>query len=98
MSEHTPGPWSVAVDRWWAVVSIGDYKTVASAAGPARGFKEEAANARLIAAAPDMLEALEWIRSMDWNIGELCDRIDTAIAKAKGEVAITGAAGEDAAH
>ena len=55
-----------------------------------RGFNLKAAkaNANLISAAPDMLEALEevarWTDDEDW-IGYDLDQIKAAIAKAKGE-------------
>lgn len=48
--------------------------------------KEEEANARLIAAAPDLLEALENIENDDGHIPEkIWAMRNAAIAKAKGE-------------
>lgn len=53
--------------------------------------EEQAANARLIAAAPELLEALEWaLRAMEarnplWAEGERFVAARAAIAKAKGE-------------
>jgi len=67
MSAHTPGPWSVELARgkdgepcYYAVVAPPtaehSWNPVASTWGAANG-----ANARLIAAAPDLLAALEEI-------------------------------------
>src|SRR5271165_5079056 len=58
-AEHTPGPW-----RWWRVLAVEGVAggIVIADCGPSRsGYcdSETEANARLIAAAPDMLEALK---------------------------------------
>lgn len=73
-AQHTPGPWSQSHRRrhdgmYSTEVYCADGYTIASCAwyprpvDPATGtigtYRE--ANARLIAAAPDLLEALEWI-------------------------------------
>ena len=96
MSKHTPGPW-----RYWACKvdsranpPMYDYAQFANPNGhvfraPLRYMREE--DARLIAAAPDLLEALVMVRDAD----EDCKRdglptippaarakIDAAIAKA----------------
>lgn len=63
MSQHTPGPWKITSE--WSHVGLG---TVTSIKGPdgydiadMAGQDELAeANARLIAAAPEMLAALQW--------------------------------------
>jgi len=61
MSEHTLGPWHV----WHETHVMGDDRLVAACGGYSNNVKpaydENAANARLIAAAPDMLEALKYI-------------------------------------
>ena len=94
MSSHTPGPWKVC----------GDLRSVCSLQGPewnarrsrnicrmqdARLTKEtQEANARLIAAAPDLLEALKNI--LDCKRCVICDEAKSevlkAINKAGGEV------------
>lgn len=62
MSKHTPGPWEL---RGRTVKGPhpryeGELRTVASAQWSKGTWKDEAeANARLIAAAPDMLQALQ---------------------------------------
>ena len=93
-AEHTPGPWEVAPDPWWAITSIQDGATVATAA-PLFGrfnMEEEKSNARFIAAAPDMEKALEmYIQAEDSDptfveqfiwAGEAAR---AALAKARGE-------------
>jgi len=60
MSAHTPGPWLVrpaeVTSGWGLCVGNGKH-IVAQLKGPAGA--EKVANARLIAAAPEMLEALQ---------------------------------------
>jgi len=81
MSKHTPGPWKVHLvdgalivdDAGWEVAEAsGDYDTDAD---------RMEANARLIAAAPDLLAALKHARSQMQHPDEL---IDAAIDKAEG--------------
>lgn len=71
MSAHTPGPWlanqgTIETDhphRTWRVV--------AHACGEESGLEsEQVANARLIAAAPDLLDALEQIEGRCARISE----------------------------
>lgn len=99
MSAHTPGPWLITdsgtfvyalngrgSNRFWLSVS---------AAGPDHATQaEREANARLIAAAPELLEALQWYVDNDGtNIGQPgnepyeagLNRARAAIAKATGE-------------
>ena len=100
MSGHTPGPWTRLDLGKWQGVDIGPK---ASGETPCivhwSGFdscglpqREYAANARLIAAAPDLLEALEMVRDADddykadglQRIPSIARaKIDAAIAKAK---------------
>lgn len=83
MSEHTPGPWSVSGLVRPAVV-IGDEVIRLGA-----GTEEWKANARLIAAAPELLEALQnvcglmKIRCQDR--GGYYEHAMSVIAKATGE-------------
>jgi len=94
---HTPGPWFVGFspdmdgesgeygpDVYDSEVGVfavidGEPETVA------QPYLE--ANARLIAAAPEMLEALERIRdeSGPFNLGEMRKLVESAIRKARGE-------------
>ena len=88
MSAHTPGPWVLngvmALDtRLWIVsipgeqarIEVADYST------------ESESNAHLIAAAPDLLEALEALVKVDAEDGaddEYLRVARAAIAKARG--------------
>ena len=102
MTKHTPGPWKAFPDNGNLVRNVaGGGGTVAHVQGhPAKyqtvkDYHEIVeANARLIAAAPELLEALEELidqcihaeGSMDYNYGKFeLERAEKAIAKAKGE-------------
>ena len=100
MSAHTPGPWAddkAAHDAPYQDIDIkaGSHRTVCTIwidDAPVHDFNaEQNANARLIAAAPDLLEALEdLIRNHKENKGEGLGigplmKAKAAIAKAKGE-------------
>ena len=104
-TKHTPGPWRISGES--ATTVQADYRAINSEGGvliaralgyPNSGYfpsdDEAAANARLIAAAPELLEALEALRD---NVGTcICydesarefnawEMAKAAIAKAKGE-------------
>jgi len=92
-TQHTPGPWEIdEVDKGFSAQIL----------GPSTGFcrdilatlpmewAESEANARLIAAAPELLEALQKIATVDMGGGFLgaqaCRKVAlAAIAKARGE-------------
>ena len=87
MEKHTPGPWRVEDDKY----ILANKKLVAKIVGGPQGKK---ANARLIAAAPELLEALEFvltaIRWSGWSIDdpkwkEPMVKARRAIVKANGE-------------
>jgi hypothetical protein len=75
---YTPGPWTVTIDESPA------RGPVAYVNGPPiydTAFEPD--DARLIAAAPDLLEALQEVRDyMREGRGGFWDRVDVAIAKA----------------
>jgi len=88
---HTPGPWltTESTEHWGRVnVTIQAAFTVNDIATAWQGNTEtNRANAQLIAAAPDLLEALievfednELVNSVSW-----IDKASTAIAKARGQ-------------
>jgi hypothetical protein len=87
--KHTPGPWRVGKRAKMRIVA-GDDDTVASTGGDPTMPAE--ANARLIAAAPDMYEALGALLELHGGIMNGCDcesckialRARAAIAKAEG--------------
>lgn len=93
-SKHTPGPWVIDGHNMSSIIRCtapkghpdakhvcGDYETIADCKGD--NWK---ANARLIAAAPDMLEALR--QCSDWFIGGGIEpdgeALQRLIAKAEG--------------
>ena len=83
---HTPGPWTASEHGAYAdyngnsTIILGDDLRIAVVLGSDN--EETNANARLIAAAPDLLEALEALLEGDFNVAE---KARAAIAKAKGE-------------
>lgn len=98
MSGHTPGPWRVnqhehADGELW--LSIG-HKDDERWIGPVADIKylvtrpdEQWANARLIAAAPDLLHALKEMRASAW-----CSENQRALAIQLAEAAIAKAEGK----
>ena len=103
MSKHTPGPWEVSY-KFGRSGLIGPVRTtndypVASVTGYYEVAGQTEPNARLIAAAPELLEALEKLLGLydlathdeydgtDLLVGLLADAdfARAAIAKAKGE-------------
>ena len=103
--KHTPGPWVVGasdfLDQWVCIDAPSgdpdlDYESwegVAMAYGceesPSEGLEKAKANARLIAAAPELLEALEGLLVVSpHDTPEAYNYVSNAraaIAKAKGE-------------
>ena len=59
MNKHTPRPWIVNGTNIFQYDHSGRVVAIASCSVIALPYKEHQANARLIAAAPDMLEALK---------------------------------------
>jgi hypothetical protein len=92
MSKNTPGPWLVAPDGNVVSGQAGIVERIAVSIFCSKERRD--ANARLIAAAPEMLEALEMadelidqlvIDNTD-NYAEERAKIRAAIATAKGEI------------
>ena len=89
---HTKGPWEQS-DIWICAGKINREITKGRKKICVMSFErnftnpERNSNAHLIAAAPDLLEALETIENDDGKIpGWLWDRITKAVARAKGAV------------
>jgi hypothetical protein len=92
MPEHTPGPWTIDLDydrdghhginseaRMWKAVA----ECSANTLGAAKVSQDEAeANAHLIAAAPELLEALEEVVAISDRKHNAWDKAHAAIAKA----------------
>lgn len=94
MSKHTPGVWHWMYTHLGKAIDIGapDGSNVALIHGPEENGPEEfEANARLIAAAPDLLESLvlmrtEMVRSeTQASFDRAMAAADAAIAKATGQ-------------
>lgn len=96
LQAFTPGPWKVNDDRadelaagaqpsGWVSIRANKYDTVASAYN--RGYETNMANARLIAAAPELLAALEPFAKFACDEPNDCFncRARRAVNKAKGE-------------
>jgi hypothetical protein len=74
MSKHTPGPWKAQprefpegqwfLEGQWEVVSTCKTERLIAEAAPHIDSDSEEANARLIAAAPELLEALEYLAAI----------------------------------
>lgn len=96
MSKHTPGPWFIAQTELW---SASPYKFGVQVVADLHQSSHMEANANLIAAAPDLLEACEDFRNVlrskirDGKYREEYAeafyqaerRMDRAIAKARGD-------------
>lgn len=97
MSKHTPGPWFETVVPTSAGSAINIHSAdhriaIIYVDGIRKGIDDELprsienrANARLIAAAPELLEALQDLCSFDLLTQEKWDKARAAIAKATGE-------------
>jgi hypothetical protein len=95
MSKHTKGPWEV--DKIASMHVQSGRRGVCSTGGysnnqecPIKIEEENQANAHLIAAAPDMLEALEEVLNIkDYDTAEKCEEVRekarAIVAKARGE-------------
>lgn len=87
MSKHTPGPWKkvFASNNFEVQNSIGKCVADAWSYDIDEDQDQMTANANLIAAAPDLLEALEAVYMMSTRNPEAWDMARAAIARAKGE-------------
>ena len=89
MSNHTPGPWKANFAISGEVYIFGGDRNFARVFDEWRDEANQEANARLIAAAPDLLEALEAImrypKISEYVGSELANKADAALAKARGE-------------
>lgn len=91
MSKHTPGPWTyrkLGVRAITYAITSGSTSIAATTDSKARKAEEQIPNARLIAAAPEMYEALVWIlqyiESPDSFKAPAIEKVRAAIRKAEG--------------
>ena len=84
MSNHTPGPWS---NDYGVEIRAGEFRPICGMRFPFDSEQNQA-NARLIAAAPELLEALEKIAQINpydtSSMGYVVGLARAAIAKATG--------------
>lgn len=87
-TKHTPGPWIVQ-EKYPFHVMTSDGFAVADTDLSYSSLDEQsqAANARMIAAAPELLEALRSARCCVKDDSAVAKMIDAAIAKATGDAA-----------
>ena len=92
MSGFTPAPWSVLVNPMGVDCVVGDDCTICEMPGWDADYEdEERANTRLIAAAPDLYEALKELIDMDvayqrgQKVSDAVDKARAALAKAEGK-------------
>jgi hypothetical protein len=83
---HTAGPWEFSSDGIWATSPWNARVKIATVTFFASmNAIDEKANGRLIAAAPDLLEAVEYLLSAHGEqIHDACDMAHKAVAKARG--------------
>lgn len=85
---HTPGPWTAEAEREGGPVTYVHAKAHGIADCNA-GYPNDEANARLIAAAPELYEALRALRSALSSGVEVTQKVipqvDAALAKARGD-------------
>ena len=87
MSHHTPGPWKTGTGAFADQVFVDDQTGEQGNDWGENLICETAgseANARLIAAAPDLLEALKACLADDFLAGEVYEQAVNAIARAEG--------------
>jgi hypothetical protein len=91
MSKHTPGPWHIIGGKNWLRVAGRNDVKVTDVALPKYTDQTRAIHdARLIAAAPELLAALQNVRNAHrtgHNADEAWRWVDDAITKAIGETA-----------
>lgn len=86
--KHTPGPWRIAEveggDPWQYEVRAGTIPNYYGVVAKVYGIGEPNANARLIAAAPDLYEALQHIGKLEGQADEYsgAGMVDSAHVKA----------------
>jgi hypothetical protein len=96
MSKHTPGPWKIVGTIYPSIKEISGPSFMVSAVLWGTGlnekdFQKRMADMRLIAAAPELLEALERVKATGVFLGAIPqEMVDAAIAKAKGDSSIRG--------
>lgn len=92
-AKHTPGPWVASHNSWETSTVYADGRVVAECLIDADVSEEnqhelepiKEANARLIAAAPELLEALQEVIAISDRKHDAWDKAKAAIARATGD-------------
>ena len=89
-TKHTPGPWRTKREGFSTVyvearIDGGLIQEVAACGPTEAGLEQQEANARLIAAAPELLEALGLIANTGMDARQCMLTASAAIARATGE-------------
>ena len=84
-TQHTPGPWRIGTTPPNGEQTIGTQQGLMVAVATTGANTPTEANARLIAAAPDLLEALQNLLKSSCIDGDIAIEAKAAIAKATGE-------------
>lgn len=95
-TKHTPGPWSYretgSSDTYAIECNLSHMKHLSTEERVARVETLNEANARLIAAGPDMLEALEFVERIlnsrsgqDMGLSQAFEIVQAAIRKTRGD-------------
>ncbi len=92
-SKHTKGPWEMEYDNYgndsyseWIDIFT-SHNTIAQVGRSRKMTEENKANARLIAAAPELLEALKKLVPITWNDGPLAKAYEDIGKKAEEAIA-----------
>ena len=85
MNDYTKGPWGIMKGDHGLMIFSGECGRVVAMLARQVTTAEREANARLIAAAPDLLEALEWAVDNPHDDAYWISQARAAIAKATGE-------------
>lgn len=85
MSKHTPGQWSIVIDRRYDQMVEAIEPDVIWGCGCCGSPNLGLSDARLIAAAPDLLEALDWCVSEINRDSPAVLNAKAVMAKARGE-------------
>lgn len=93
MSKHTPGPWRIEIEdspdaewsRRWPNIIADEYEVVGTE-GMYGDLETDMANARLIAAAPELLQSLQEVIQYFDAPGDGCFS-DAQLAKARAAIA-----------
>jgi hypothetical protein len=96
-AQHTPGPWqnynssNGRIYKSWSVCNRDGSRIAKIEQMPGQSSEEEAANARLIASAPDLLEALQdaefLLRKAGQLAGPMQDSFNRSAADARAAIA-----------